>query len=97
MKYRSRFDIVVALLQSAARGATKTKLMYEAFLSHSQVEEYLGFLQAKRLISLTEDNKHYLPTEKGLRFLDTYEKIKDVVSLMSEKAAPPATRSRSSG
>jgi predicted transcriptional regulator len=91
MKYRSRFDIVGVLLESAARGATKTKLMYEAFLSHSQVEEYLDFLESKSLISLAQDKKHYLPTEKGLRFLAMYEKIKDAVAVMKEQAAPLET------
>jgi predicted transcriptional regulator len=81
LKYRSRFDIVGVMLQAAVRGATKTRLMYEAFLSHSQVEEYISFLLGKNLISLTADKKHYQPTERGLRFLSLYAEIKDAVTV----------------
>jgi Winged helix-turn-helix len=63
--------------------------MYEAFLSHSQVEEYLDFLLAKELISLAPDKKHYLPTEKGVRFLAMYEDIRDAVALTREKSISP--------
>lgn len=77
------------MLQSAVAGATKTRLMYDAFLSHSQVEEYLGFLLSKRLISIAADKKHYFPTEKGLRFLSMYGKIKDAVALDSAQSIPP--------
>jgi predicted transcriptional regulator len=88
LKYRSRFDIVGVMLQAAVRGATKTRLMYEAFLSHSQVEEYLSFLLGKNLISLAADKKHYLPTEKGLRFLSMYAEIKDAVTIQTERTPP---------
>ena len=87
MKYRSRVDIVATMLQSAVGGATKTKLMYSAFLSHSQVEEYLEFLLGKRLVSVAEDEarKRFTPTEKGLRFLKLYDKIKDTVTVSEEE------------
>ncbi|MGH9917790.1 MAG: winged helix-turn-helix domain-containing protein [Nitrososphaerales archaeon] len=88
LKYRSRFEIVGVMLQAAVRGATKTRLMYEAFLSHSQAQEYISFLLGKKLISLAEDNKHYRPTEKGMRFLVMYAEMKDAVAV--EIARPPS-------
>jgi predicted transcriptional regulator len=88
LKYRSRFDIVGVMLQAAVRGATKTRLMYEAFLSHSQVEEYISFLLGKNLISLTADKKHYQPTERGLRFLSLYAEIKDAVTVEIARNPP---------
>jgi len=89
MKYRSRVDIVAAMLQSAVGGATKTKLMYSAFLSHSQVEEYLEFLRAKRLISFLPDKKRYIPTDRGLQFLKMYGEIKDTVTIPGTPEMPP--------
>jgi predicted transcriptional regulator len=89
LKYRSRFDIVVVMLQSSVSGATKTKMMYEAFLSHSQVEEYLGFLLERGLVTLLPDKKHYHPTEKGLRFIEMYGEIQDAVSLGTQPGAAP--------
>jgi predicted transcriptional regulator len=88
MKYRSRFDIVGAMLQASVGGATKTRLMYQAFLSHTQVDEYIGFMLGKKLISLSQDKKHYLPTEKGLRFLKMFGEIKEVVTVDHEQHAP---------
>jgi len=45
MKYRSRRDIVGLFLDAAnGGGATKTKLMYRAYLSFNQLREYIIFL-----------------------------------------------------
>ncbi len=95
MKYRSRFDIVGEMLKSAVGGATKTRLMYDAFLSHSQVEEYLGFLLGKNLISLAPDKKHYLPTEKGIRFLAMFDEIREAVALERTQGVPPTAPAES--
>jgi len=77
------------MLQSAIGGATKTKLMYSAFLSHSQVEEYLEFLRAKRLISFIADKKRYVPTDRGIQFLKMYGEIKDTVTIEGTPEMPP--------
>ena len=49
MKYRSRSDIIELLELNAADGggATKTKLMYGAFISFNQLKEYLSLLVEK--------------------------------------------------
>ncbi|MGA9172279.1 MAG: winged helix-turn-helix domain-containing protein, partial [Nitrososphaeraceae archaeon] len=40
MKYRSRTDIVGLILEAAnGGGATKTRIMYKAFLSYAQLKE----------------------------------------------------------
>src|SRR2546427_10213986 len=88
LKYRGRVDIVAAMVQSAVGGATKTKLMYSAFLSHSQVEEYLEFLRAKRLISFIADKKRYVPTDRGIQFLKMYGEIKDTVTIEGTPEMP---------
>ena len=36
--------------ESDAKGATRTSIMYEAFLSYAQLKEYLSFLVEKGLI-----------------------------------------------
>ena len=50
MKYRSRTEIVSMILDAANGGATKTKIMYSAFLSYSQLKEYLSLLIENNLI-----------------------------------------------
>ena len=58
------------MLDSARGGASKTKIMYKAYLSYSQLVEYLTFLQKNKLITLVEGTDLYRPTEKGLVFLN---------------------------
>jgi predicted transcriptional regulator len=36
--------------ESDTKGATKTSIMYKAFLSHAQLKEYLSFLLEKDLV-----------------------------------------------
>ena len=50
MKYRSRTEIVSMILEAANGGATKTKIMYKAFLSYAQLKEYLSLLIENNLI-----------------------------------------------
>ncbi len=80
MKYRSRTDIISMILQAAMNGATRTRLMYNAFLSYSQAQEYLGFLTEKRLISFEAKRGEYRLTERGLRFLRVYDEINRIIS-----------------
>ena len=66
MKYRSRTEIVGLILEAANRGgATKTKIMYKAFLSFAQLREYLTMLQDNRLIEYEGGKQTYRTTEKG--------------------------------
>ncbi|MGA7042308.1 MAG: winged helix-turn-helix domain-containing protein, partial [Nitrososphaeraceae archaeon] len=51
MKYRSRTDIVGLILEAAnGGGATKTRIMYKAFLSYAQLKEYLTVLLENNLL-----------------------------------------------
>jgi predicted transcriptional regulator len=84
MKYRSRTEIVGLILEAANGGrATKTKIMYKAFLSFAQLREYLMTLQDNGLIEYEGGTQTYRTTEKGMKLLDVYEK-------MSELAPPLA-------
>ncbi len=96
MKYRSRSEIIGLILQCANNGATKTRIMYGAYISYSQVKEYLSFLQSKELLTYEEGTGIYRLTAKGLQFMGTLEEINDVISLddnnSSEKAEVVAQR-----
>jgi len=81
MKYRSRADIIAMILRAASNGATKTRIMYGAYLSYAQVKDYLGFMLAKGLIFCEEGTGMYRLTESGMRLLDTYEGISDMISV----------------
>ncbi|TLX85228.1 MAG: DUF4364 family protein [Thaumarchaeota archaeon] len=80
MKYRSRTEIVAMILQSARNGVTKTKIMYKAYLSYTQLKEYLTFLQDNGLIKYEQGSQLYRISEKGRHFLEAYDEISDLVS-----------------
>jgi len=80
MKYRSRTEIVAMILQSARSGSTKTKIMYKAYLSYTQLKEYLRFLQDNDLIKYEEGTQLYRITAKGRHFLEAYDEISDLVT-----------------
>ena len=77
MKYRSRSDIIGLILEAANGGATKTKIMYKAFLSFAQLREYLSMLSEKGLMEYQEGTQRYRTTEKGIRLLHIYNQMND--------------------
>jgi predicted transcriptional regulator len=81
MKYRSRSDIIGLILEAANGGATKTKIMYKAFLSFAQLREYLSTLLETDLIRYEEGTGKYKTTEKGMRMLHIYNQINEEFSL----------------
>jgi predicted transcriptional regulator len=93
MKYRNRTDIIAMILQASMNGATMTRLMYSAYLSYTQVQEYLKYLTERRLISFEDGTHAYTLTEQGLHFLRVYDEINEIVSLKNAEtsgAAAPA-------
>jgi predicted transcriptional regulator len=87
MKYRNRTEIVRDILQIASsndNGAGKTKIMYNAFLSHYQLKEYLTMLTDNGLLQYELGNEKFRITEKGLIFLKLCDQIG---GLLEEEAA----------
>jgi len=85
VKYRSRTDIIAMILQAAINGATKTRIMYGAYLSYAQVKEYLSFLIEKDLIRREEGTGVYKLTQKGVQLLRVYEDISDMITITDQK------------
>ena len=92
-KYRSRTDIVAQILQAAndhSDGASKAQIMYYGvFLSYTQLKEYLTVLIQYGLLELSEGTPTYKTTEKGLKFLEIYEQIKQLVTGTAESRLLP--------
>jgi len=86
MKYRSRNDIIIEILDAAngGGGATKTKIMYQALLSYAQLKEYLTELTETGLLNYDVDTRQFKTTEKGLRFLDTFNQISDFMKTQQQ-------------
>lgn len=76
MKYRSRLDIISEILNAASAGALKTKIMYVAYLSFTQLEEYISMLIARGMLEYDVKKRQYKTTDKGHDFLAKYDKVK---------------------
>ena len=79
MKYRSRTEIVAMILEAANGGATKTKIMYKAFLSYGQLKEYLSVLIENNLIEYIDGTHKFKTTEKGLNYLKMHNEIGELL------------------
>ena len=79
MKNRSRTEIVAMILDAANGGATKTKIMYSAFLSYAQLKEYLSVLIENNLLDYIEGTQTFRTTEKGLNFLKMHNEIGELL------------------
>jgi predicted transcriptional regulator len=76
MGNRSRTEIVGSILDAAnGEGETKTKIMYIAFLSYNQLNEYLSILIENNLIEYRDGTQTYKTTEKGLNYLKMHNEI----------------------
>jgi predicted transcriptional regulator len=79
MKNRGRTELLAAMLEVAKGGTTKTKIMYSAFLSYSQLNDYLDILIENSLIEYLEGTQTYKTTEKGLNYLKMNNEIGELL------------------
>ena len=79
MKYRSRTEIVSMILEAANGGATKTRIMYKAFLSYAQLREYLAVLIENNLLEYLEGSQVYKTNEKGFNLLKMHNEIGELL------------------
>lgn len=84
MKYRSRTEIIAMVLRSVSDGLTKTKIMYKAYLSYTQLREYLAHLEENELIQYDKKDHLYRITQKGVKFLIAFDQISQLVSFKPE-------------
>ncbi|MGA7897495.1 MAG: winged helix-turn-helix domain-containing protein [Nitrososphaeraceae archaeon] len=82
MKYRSRTDIVHLILEAANGGAaTKSKIMYKAFLSFGQLKEYLMVLIENDLLEYEDGQNTYRTTSKGIRLLQIFNNMEELTPI----------------
>jgi predicted transcriptional regulator len=78
-RYRSKLEIVALVLGIASSGpTTRTRLMYGAYLSHDQFDDYLKYLLSRGLLAATTmggRRPSYSLTEKGLKVLRASETV----------------------
>ena len=80
-KRRDRLFIMAEMLDIAREGSLKTQIMYRANLSFAQLNEYLSLLLNLNLLEAvkTPERKIYKTTDKGLRYLQSYREIRELL------------------
>lgn len=83
MKYRSKNGIFASILSSAVGddGIRITKIMYNSFLSYSQVTYYLTLLRENGTLYYDEMARVYKTTEKGHKFLELYNGMGELLKV----------------
>ena len=92
-EYRGRHEIIEQMLQTISNndseGVSRTSIMYKSFLSHGQLKEYLSYLLENGLLGefaqqVRKSGKEkimYKITPKGLRLMQIYDEMRNMVSL----------------
>ena len=75
VKYTSKTDIIVSMLEAARHGGMRTKIMYSSYLSSHQLRPYLELAIKNGLLAYDSTKQRYRTTEKGLRLLELYGTI----------------------
>lgn len=85
-KRRDRLYIIAEILEVAEEGTLKTQIMYKANLSFAQLNEYLAFLLETDLLKMIsgEEKTIYKTTRKGIRYLQSYKEIRDLLKKEGE-------------
>ena len=86
MTHRDRIDTFAQILETVndncedSDGVTQTTIRYEAFLGGAQLKEYLIALTIHGLLSYDSRIRRYSVTEKGLRFLQIYYNLCNILN-----------------
>jgi predicted transcriptional regulator len=70
MKARSRTEIIGLILQALeGESLTRSKIMYQAMLNFTQVNDYTSLMIQQELLSYSKLDRKYIITDKGRQFL----------------------------
>lgn len=75
MLYRARVEIMSQILGVAVSGTTKTRIMYQAYLSYNRLTKYLDLLLDIEYLEFDNERKLFKTTAKGLEFLKSNNEV----------------------
>ena len=85
---RSDVEIMAEMLKVGENGAGKTTIMYNANLSYTQIQKYLGFLMSQGFIDRMEmgnPSVTYQITESGLKLLESINSLMEMLRPNEDK------------
>jgi predicted transcriptional regulator len=82
MKNRSKTDIIAVVLKvvNSNRGAIQARIMYEAYLSWTQLKEYLSLVLKNGLVEYQERDRTFIITKKGIHFLKIHNELNELIA-----------------
>jgi predicted transcriptional regulator len=89
MRNRQKDEIMRDILYSAQGGASITKIMFHAYLTHNQAKEYTQALMGNGMLELDIEASlltQYRTTPKGIEYLAAVEKISDLLAIETKRA-----------
>lgn len=84
---RSDLEIIAQMLRVSENGLGKTRIMYGANMSYSQIQKYLGYLLEEGYIEeikLGNPAVYYKVSDSGMKLLKLIESIKEMLGLDDE-------------
>jgi predicted transcriptional regulator len=96
MRNRDRMEIISRILEAVngGGGATRTRIMYHAFVSHAQMKEYLSYLADNGMLYYDLESQKFKITEKGLEFVRIYTEIDEMIKIPPAPSPLPLDRQR---
>ena len=88
MTNRSRIEIIGRVLKTINEKngcSSMTQIMYKAFLGFAQTKEYVTDLTKSGFLIYDSPSHTFKTTEKGLRFLQIYDQIDEMIGLSQEQ------------
>jgi len=82
-KRREKLVIMAEIIGLAKQGSSKTRIMFKASLSFSQLNQYLSFLSQRGFLEKIPDGRRqiYKATPRGQEFM---ERQRQVIDLLNE-------------
>ncbi len=85
MRHRSRIEILGQILEAANGCFSMNKIKYKTFLSHTQIRGYLKTLIDNGFLSYDFNSQTYKITKKGMRLLQLYNQIDEMIHLSQQQ------------
>lgn len=77
--YRTKTDIIKKMLECVTQdNPSKTLLMFNSYLSYTQLKSYLDLLLRNKLIELVKENHTYRITENGSKYLKNLNQVDEL-------------------
>lgn len=90
MRNRQKDEIVRDILYSAQGGVGITRIMFHAYLTHSQAKEYTQMLLNQGLLEQDIESgslRQFRTTPKGAQYLAAVERMSDMLAIETRRAA----------